>query len=598
MNVSQVGSPWYSVFPAARWGLNYERSWLKSDVIAGITLAAYAIPVSMAYATLAGLPPQHGIYCYLLGGLCYALFGTSKQLAIGPTSAISLLVGTTVAEISGGDAVRWGQIAALSALVMAVLSVAAWALKLSRLVSFISETILVGFKAGAALTIAMTQLPKLFGVPGGGEHFLERAWVLTSQLPQTNWLVLGIGLASLIFLILGDCWLPGRPMALLVVAAATGLVALTSLDEAGVATVGALPNGLPALTIPSLRARDVDGILPLSCACFLLAYIEGISAARTLAAKHDDEVNPRQELLALGAANFAVAFGQGFPVTGGLSQSAVNDKAGARTPLALVFASATLGVCLLFLTELLADLPTVVLAAIVLVAVKGLVDLAALRDLWRLSRSEFRVALVALVGVLLLGILKGVLLAAIVSLVVLLAGAASPHVAFVGRIPGSRRFSDLDRHPDNETVPGVAIFRPEGSLLYFNVDHVRQVVWSRLNTTPNLRLAICDLSQCPGIDVAGARMLLTFHRELAREHIRLRVVEAHAKVRDLLRAVGLEEQIGYLGRHISIDQVLIEMRDVIEGSNSARETPETPASNVMQTAGVGPTTDSSFREDL
>src|SRR5262249_34969552 len=198
-----------------------------------------------------------------------------------------------------------------------------------------------------------------------------------------------------------------RPIALLVVVLAIVAVSLTSLKELGVATVGALPAGLPEFSVPSLRLRDVDGILPMSSACFLLAYIEGVSAARTLAAKNEYEVDARQELLGLGAANLAAAFGQGFPVAGGLSQSVVNDKAGARTPLALVFASVTLAACLLFLTGLLANLPSVVLAAIVLVAVRGLIDLKALRHLWTVSRLEFRIAMVAFVGVLLLGILKG-----------------------------------------------------------------------------------------------------------------------------------------------------------------------------------------------
>src|SRR5262249_28388702 len=185
-------------------------------------------------------------------------------------------------------------------------------------------TILLGFKAGAALTIAMTQLPKLFGVKGGGDHFFDRAWTLVGQLGGTNVAVLGMGLAALALLLLGDKFLPQRPIALLVVALSTVVVSLTSLDQSDVATVGALPAGLPDFSLPSLRLRDVDGILPLSCACFLLAYIESISAARTLAAKNNYEINPRQELLALGAANLAVAFGQGFPVAGGLSQSAVN----------------------------------------------------------------------------------------------------------------------------------------------------------------------------------------------------------------------------------------------------------------------------------
>jgi SulP family sulfate permease len=560
VNSSISASGWRSLLPAVQWLSTYQAQWLKSDVIAGITLAAYAIPVSMAYAALAGLPPHHGIYGYLLGGLFYAAFGTSRQLAIGPTSAIAMLVGVTVADMAAGDASQYVAIAALAALAVAGLGVLAWMLRLSRLVSFISDTILLGFKAGAALIIAMTQLPKLFGVRGGGDHFFERVWMLVGQLGHTNLIVLGLGLAALALLVFGEKLLPNRPIALLVVVLATVVVSVTSLAESGVATVGALPAGLPDLRLPSLRLRDVDGILPLSCACFLLAYVEGVSAARTLGAKNDYAINPRQELLALGAANLAVAFGQGFPVAGGLSQSAVNDKAGARTPLALVFASVTLAGCLLFLTDLLANLPTVVLAAIVLVAVKGLIDLQALRHLWQVSRLEFRIAMVALVGVLLLGILKGVLVAAIVSLLMLLAGAASPHVAFLGRIPGTRRYSNLERHPDNQELPGIVIFRVESSVLYFNADHIRQVVSERIERAPRLVLVVCDLSDAPLVDVAGARMLAGLQRDLSKCGVRMRVVEPHAKVRDLLRAEGLEEQVGYLGRHISVDQAIAEFQ--------------------------------------
>jgi sulfate permease, SulP family len=236
----------------------------------------------------------------------------------------------------------------------------------------------------------------------------------------------------------------------------------------------------------------------------------------------------------------------------------VNDKAGARTPLSLVFASATLAVCLLFLTELLANLPTVVLAAIVLVAAAGLIDLKALRHLWRVSRFEFKVAMVALVGVLLLGILKGVVVAAVASLLMLIADAAHPHVAFLGRIPGTRRYSDLERHPENEALPGVLIFRTESALVYFNTDQVRRVVLARAEATPGLQLVVCDLSDVPVVDVAGARMLGALHRDLGKRGVRLRIVEAHAKVRDLLRAEELEERVGYLGRHMSVEQALTE----------------------------------------
>lgn len=547
-----------NVLPLLDWLPTYQIAWLPHDLTAGATLAAYAIPVSLAYATLAGLPPHYGIYCYVVGGVGYALFGTSRQLAVGPTSAISMLVGTTVAGMAFGDATRAAAIAALTALVVAVLGGVAWLLRLSGLVSFISETILTGFKAGAALTIAITQLPKLFGVAGGGGHVLERIWILATQLGETNSLVLALGLAALGLLFLGDKLLPGRPVALVVVALSIITVSVGDLNQRGVAIVGALPPGLPEFAWPSLRLSDVDGVIPLAAACFLLAYVEGVSAARTLADKHDYKINPRQELLALGAANLCAAFSHGFPIAGGLSQSSVNEKAGARTPLALVFASTTIGICLLFFTNLLHNLPEVTLAAIVLMAVKGLFDVAGLRHLWRVSRFEFSIAMVALVGVLLLGILKGVLLAVIASLILLLASAAKPRVAFLGRIPGSTRYSDLQRHPDNESIPGVLIFRVEASLLYFNVDHVQSQVLAKIQETSDLRLLICDLSNSPYIDVSGARMLNALNTKLATRNVPLRIVEAHSKVRDLLRAEGLEEKVGYVGRHISIDQAINE----------------------------------------
>jgi SulP family sulfate permease len=561
-----------TLMPVVDWLPQYRRDWLAKDAIAGVTLAAYGIPVSLAYASVAGLPPHYGIYCYLVGGLGYALFGTSRQLAIGPTSAISMLVGATVAGMVEGDPARGMGIASLTALLVALLSGLAWLLRLNGLVSFISETILVGFKTGAAMTIALTQLPKLFGVPGGGEHFFERAWILIGQLNQTNGVVLAMGLVALASLVIGGKVLPGRPVAIGIVALAIAAVSLGSLMEHGVAIVGTIPAGLPEFAWPSLRAKDVDGAIPLAAACFLLAYVEGVAAARAIAERHGYTIDPRQELLGLGSANLAAAFSQGFPVAGGLSQSAVNDKAGARTPLALVFASATIGVCLLFLTGLLRNLPMVVLASIVLVAVRGLVDLTALRRLWRVSRFEFGVSMVALVGVLLLGILKGVLLAVVVSLLMLLAVAARPHVAILGRIPGTRRYSDIERHPDNELVLGVLIFRVEAAILYFNVEHIRNIVGSKVARSSGLRLVVCDLSNAPRVDVAGAVMLAKLRNELTLRGIQLRIVEAHAMVRDLLRAEGLEQQVGYLGRHTSVDQAVAEFEaDVSETTTAANK---------------------------
>lgn len=554
---------WRAVFPPAQWLASYQLPWLPRDAIAGVTLAAYGIPVSLAYATLAGLPPQYGIYCYLIGGLFYALFGSSKQLAIGPTSAISMLVGVTVAGMAGGDPARWADIAALTALVIAVMCALAWLLRLSSLVNFISETILLGFKAGAALTIAMTQLPKLFGVKGGGEHFFERVGILIGQIPDTNLAVLAFGLVALALLLFGEKFLPGRPIALLVVVLSIVVLSVTSLGALGFKVVGALPTGLPDFRLPELRLRDVDGVIPLAFACMLLAYVESVSAARALAQTHGDEVNPRQELLGLGAANLGAALFQAYPVAGGLSQSAVNDKAGAKTPLALVFASGTIALCLLFLTGLLANLPNVVLAAIVLVAVKGLINIKELRHVWRVSRFEFSVAMVAFVAVLLLGILKGVIVAVLVSLLLIIRRGAHPHVAILGQIPGVRDFSDIERNPDNLAVPGVLVFRVDASMFYFNVDYIRDAVWRKIRaSTEPVKLVVCDLSLTPTVDLAGARLLSNLYAELQAKGIRLRLVDAHAEVRDILRKEELEEKVGYFGRRINVADAIDEFHGI------------------------------------
>jgi high affinity sulfate transporter 1 len=549
---------WLWWFPPARWLAEYRPPWLLGDIVAGITLAAYAIPVSLAYAGLAGLPPQAGIYGYLLGGLGYALLGSSRQLAVGPTSAISLMIAGTVGAMAEGDVQRYAQIASLAAFTVALLSLFAWLLRLSVLVKLISDSILVGFKAGAGLTISRTQLPSLLGVKGGGHNFFERAFTLAGQLSETQYLVLVVGVIAILLLVFGDRLLPGKPVALGVVALSIAAATLLGLPAMGVPTTGEIPAGLPTLAGPALRLSDVEGIVPLAAGCLLLAYIEGVSAARTFAAKHGYTLDPRQELLGIGAANLAAAMGHGYPVAGGLSQSAVNDKAGARTPLALVFASITLALCLLFLTGLLENLPKAVLAAVVLTAVYGLLDFPALLRMWRVSRLDFLAAATALMGVLLLGILQGILLAALASIVLLLFRASRPNVAFLGRIPGTNSYSDLARHPENEPLPGVIVFRPEASLIYVNTDAVLEAVLNRLRQTAptDIRLVVCDLSAAPYVDLAGSRMLRDLHAELASRGIGLRIVGAHGLARDLLRADGVEDKVGGLDRAATLEGLL------------------------------------------
>jgi high affinity sulfate transporter 1 len=553
-----MGSGWRRYFPPVDWLAHYQPVWLSGDFVAGVTLAAYAIPVALAYATLAGLPPQVGIYGYFLGGLGYALLGSSRQLAVGPTSAISLMIAGTVGEMAGGDAAHYAAIASLAGFTVALLCVISWLLRLSILVRLISDSILVGFKAGAGLTIIMTQLPSLFGISGGGHNFFERAVLLLGELGQVQYLVVAIGIIAIAVLWAGERAFPGRPVALAVVILAIVAASVFGLPALGVPITGEIPRGLPSLALPTLRLRDVDGIFPLAAGCLLLAYIEGVSAARSFATKHGYELDARQEFLGLGAANFAAALGHGYPVAGGLSQSAVNDKAGARTPLALVFASLALGLSLLFLTGFLDDLPKAVLAAIVFTAVIGLVDVRTLYRMWRISKVDFYAATIALAAVLLLGILQGILLAATASVLILLGRASQPHVAFLGRIPGTNSYSDLARHPENEQLPYAIVFRPEASLLYVNADHVLQVVLERLRNSPQpgIRMVACDLSASPYVDLAGSRMLRQLHTELAGRGVTLRIVGARGRVRDLLRADGIGEIVGGLDRRTTLATVL------------------------------------------
>jgi SulP family sulfate permease len=324
----------------------------------------------------------------------------------------------------------------------------------------------------------------------------------------------------------------------------------------GVAVTGKVPEGLPSIALPTFGLVEPDDLFPVAAGCLLLAYIEGVSAARGFAAKHGYSLDVRQEFLGLGAANLAAAFGHGYPVAGGLSQSAVNDNAGARSPLALLFCSLTLALCLLFFTGLLTNLPKAVLAAIVFVAVYKLVDIGALVRMWKVSRIDFYAAVIALVSVLLLGILQGVLLAAIASIFLLLARASQPNIAFLGRLPGSGRYSDRARHEGVEPLVGIIAFRPEASLLYINAETILEAVLVALRSSSDVRLVACDLSASPYIDLAGARMLHDLYDELASRRVAFCIVGAHAQLRDLLRAEGLAEKTDSDQWLRSLDSVL------------------------------------------
>ena len=545
------------LIPIIAWLPRYQSAWLWPDLIAGITLAAYAVPVAMAYATLAGLSPQAGLYSYIFSGIAYALFASSRHLSVGPTASISVMMASVIGTMAAGDPATYAAIAATTAVMVAAFFLVAWVMRLSTFVNFISESILLGFKAGAALSIASMQFPKLFGVSGGGDIFFERLLLTVQQLGSAHGIVIALGVGSLVLLVCGERLFPGRPVALAIVVIATALASLFKLNEQGVHVVGFIPSGIPAIELPSFQMQHIEGLVELAFACFLLSYVESIAAARTFASKYHYTVDPRQELLGLGAANLVAALGHGYPVAGGLSQSAVNEKAGAQTPLSLIFASISLIMVLFFMTGMLRNLPESVLAAIVLVAVSGFVKIADFKRLWQISRFEFNVALVAFVGVLLLGILRGVAVSAIASILFLLRMMAKPHVAVLGRIPGSTRFSDAERHTRNERFPGLFLFRIEAPLLYFNVDTINATVLEAIHRESTaVTLAVCDLSTSPYIDAAGAKMLQQLEEELEREGIQFKVAEAHAEAREILRATGISESLGGVSRHTALADIV------------------------------------------
>src|SRR5216117_1479110 len=544
---------WYNMFPAVAWLRGYQPKWLRADLIAGVTLAAYLMPAGLADASLANLPPEAGLYACLFSGLVFWLFCSSRHTAITVTSAISVLVGASLGDLAGGDPSRFWALASCTALIVGGLSFIAWLAKAGIIVIFISESVLVGFKCGIALFIASTQLPKLFGFKGSHGDFWERSGYFFSHLRETNMASLLLGLCALAVLLLGKRFLKNKPVALFVVIAGILAAASMNLGQLGVKLLGEVPQGMPPFGLPAIHASDLNDLLPLALACFLLGAVESAAIGRMFAVKHGYRFDANQELLGIAGANVMAGLGHGFPVSGGMSQSLVNESGGARTPLSGFIAALLMLLIVLFVSGALRYLPQPVLAAIVLMAVTGLFKVTALKHFWHADREEFVVAIAALLGVLSSGLLRGVLIGAIISLVQLLRRASRPHVAFLGRIPGTRRFSDIARHPDNEPVPGALLVRVESSLLYFNAEHVRDAVAARLRAeaTPP-KIVILELSASPHMDIQACGVVMNIADDVKATGARLQIVEARSSVRDRLRAEGMEEHVSQVNRFTSV----------------------------------------------
>ena len=546
-------SPLLRWIPASTWLRAYDRSWLRGDVLAGITLAAYLLPAALGDASLANLPPEAGLYACLFGGLVFWIFCGSRYTGASVTSAISLVIGSSLGGMTGGNTTRFGALAAATALLVSLIAFIAWLVKAGVMVHFISESVMTGFKCGVALFLASTQLPKLFGFHSAHGSFWQNTGFFFKHLSETNSMSLIVGGIALAFLIVGKIFFKHKPVALFVVIGGIAAASAFSLERHGVKLIGVVPQGIPPFKLPAVYWQDLNQLIPLAFACFLLGAVETAAIGRMLVAKHGGRFDANQENLALAASNLAAGLGSGFPVSGGTSQSLVNEEGGAKTPLSTALAAVFILVVVLFFSHLLSALPQPVLAAVVLVAVGGLLKLSTLKQLWQSDRPEFVVAVTAFVGVLTFGLLLGVMIGAVISLVQLVRVSSRPHVAVLGRIPGTRRFSDCERHQDNQLIPEVMIFRPESALVYFNVDNVCDAILSRVHAqaTPP-KLVVLDLSAAALVDMQSAYMLAGMADELTAGHIRFQAVEPRSSVRDRLRHEGVDSKLGSVNRFTTV----------------------------------------------
>lgn len=543
--------------PALGWLRSYQPAWLRGDIVAGITLAAYLMPAGIGDASLAGLPPAAGLYACLFSGLVFWLFTSSRQTTVTVTSAISLLVGSTLGPMAAGDPARHAALAATAAVMVAALALLARLFRAGVIVNFISESVLIGFKCGVALYLASSQLPKLCGVSGSHGDFWDRMGQFLGDAKNSNPASLAVGGIALAILLMGKKWFPSKPVALLVVVTGLWVGARFDLAAQGVKLLGEVPQGLPALGLHKLDRSDLNELLPLAMACFLLGAVETAAIGRMFARKHDYRFDCDQEFLALAGANLMAGLGQGFPTSGGMSQSLVNESGGARTPLSGFIAAMVILLVTLFLSGLLRFLPQPVLAAIVLVAVTGLFKLSALTRIWQSSRGEFAVAITALLGVLGSGLLMGVLIGSVLSLLLLLRRGMRPHCTELGRVPGTRYFADVIRHPANQREPGAFVFRSDSSIFYFNTDYVRDRFFEQLEAAhPDVRLAIYHLGTVPSIDLAGVEMLAEIRETLAARGIGFYLAEAHGGVRTTLRRAGFDKLHGPVEPDQTVDSIL------------------------------------------
>lgn len=549
-----------ALVPVLGWLPSYDKTWLKFDLIAGLTLAAFAIPDNMAYATLAGLPPEYGLYAGIMAPLAYFIFATSRHASVGPSSSEAIMVATFLAAMVISSPAEYAGIVALTAILVGIISVAAWLLKLGFLVNLISGPVMKGFLVGTGIVILVSQIPKLLGLSGAPSSFFQKIVFILQNLPETNLYALALGIGALLLFFFLEHKLPRLPGSLFVVILSIILVWLAGLEEEGVEIVGTIPQGLPELGMPVFSPGDAGLVFPLAIGLFVLSFVELSTIARTYAKAHDYEIDNNKELLALGASSVSVGLAQGFPISGSFSKTAVNDRNGAKTQLAGAIAAGVTILVVLYLTGFFYYLAEPVIAALIVVAVFKMVDIAGLSRIGHINKTEIYIALITFGGVLLFGILAGVLIGTALSLVEILYRFTFPHMAVVGRIPGTTLFGDIERHPENEVVPGVFVYRIDAPLIFANAESFKENFSKALAQEQRpIHLAIIDLQSSPITDVTAVDMIRDLITELDRKGITLRLANASGQVRDVLRAAGIEEKVGKLDSTTTIAAIINEV---------------------------------------
>jgi sulfate permease, SulP family len=533
--------------PILRWAPSYERRWLRFDILAGIAVWAVLTPQAIAYASLAGAPPQAGFYAATAAVLAYALLGTCKELSVGPSTTPAI----TAASIVAAASVASNQVPVLLAglaLVSGGVMIASGVLRLGFIADFLSRPVLVGFVTGIAIDVIVGQLPKLFGVPSGSGHTLHKAWTLATDVPDTQWRPLAVGLVGLALLVALQRFAPFLPAALIVVATSIAASRAFDLEGKGVAVVKDLPSSLPAPALPHVGFDNLTVVLGGGLALAFISYAESIGAARSIARRNGYEVDPNQELIALGGGNVLAGFLQGFPTDASLSRTAVADTSKVRSPLYGLVVFVMLIVTILWLTPFFDGLPQATLAAVIIGSIYRLIDVSGFRHLWRIDpRGDFVLAAVAVLGVLVFGALGGIAIAVIASLVALLAKLYRPKVTTLGRAPGGEadediRFRDIERHPECETFPGLVIVRFGGELFFANATYLRSAV-SKLavGVDPPVREVILDASAIPRLDTTAADVVVDLVDELDGANVELIVARASHRLRTDVHRFGLAE---------------------------------------------------------